>query len=996
MNHKFKFTCIASTLSIIMSAQAPYWKLGGNPTFGTDAVSTTNNYLGTSGTNNTYMRIGVQASQDIFIDNDNSKLLPADASGRLHGGHWIGMGRVFTPTNGPGAFSFFTPKAHLHIDGGNNSGQWGSFGSGTRSWMNTGTLYTENSDAMYVGLKSIGSNFSYAVINWSDDAYGGNAGTDFLSFNFTGAPGVLAPTANGMELGRFSPTQGRGTFGIGNFQFIGASTEPVRRLEILDADPSNGVNANAPQLRTTYTYNATPTGGVFTEFQTTNLGDMYFNTRSNSNARRFGFHDNTPGNTVEITANGSSPIPIAPNGSSGLRFTNMTSANTPQANPGAGVLSVNSNGDVIYVPGGGAGIANNGLSVNGGIVQLGVPCTLPSGFPNFPGIAATGLTVDRVIPNRNQNLWVASLNTETGGFGVGGQPASVGFCNVGNTMEISANLKNTKYGNVGASGLRFTKLLSTSPTIPNGTYGVNSSKVLTVDKDGDVVLTDANNTIGNYCSASAQNALAGDFEIPLNIFNYYYSGQGTGRTNVGIGFPCSQNLGGKLHVYQIANNMMIGQNLGISIAGRFDNYASGPTTLISYGVVGNSMGTGTGYNIGVYGQAANAAGLNYAGFFQGDVFTTGGSTSGSGYLVASDKNIKTDVNRLNKNLEIISKLRPVDYKYDNTYAPQLTLNNHRNYGFIAQEVESVVPGLVTTSTIMATYDSLGNVINPEKAISALNYDGLIPFAIGGIQELNTKQTEMQANLDKLNLSDAQVKTNVNNFNALTKVKSLNPVSYNFTNANVPQLTFKSNLDYGFVAQQLETVYPELVDTIRVGATYDSAGVVVNPSKVLKSVNYKAMSALLVRSIQEQQLTIDSLRSAHSKQDSINQSVQQQLAALASQINSCCSAGSNARNSNSNLNQLDIELSDKDAIVLNQNVPNPFAEQTTITYNVPASVEKAQLLFFNANGQVIQTVDIKTRGKGKVNVFASDLSSGLYHYTLVADGKVVDSKKMVRE
>jgi len=64
--------------------------------------------------------------------------------------------------------------------------------------------------------------------------------------------------------------------------------------------------------------------------------------------------------------------------------------------------------------------------------------------------------------------------------------------------------------------------------------------------------------------------------------------------------------------------------------------------------------------------------------------------------------------------------------------------------------------------------------------------------------------------------------------------------------------------------------------------------------------------------------------------------------------------------------------------------------------VPASVTKAQLLFFNANGQVIQTVDIKTRGKGKVNVFASDLSSGLYHYTLVADGKVVDSKKMVRE
>jgi hypothetical protein len=113
------------------------------------------------------------------------------------------------------------------------------------------------------------------------------------------------------------------------------------------------------------------------------------------------------------------------------------------------------------------------------------------------------------------------------------------------------------------------------------------------------------------------------------------------------------------------------------------------------------------------------------------------------------------------------------------------------------------------------------------------------------------------------------------------------------------------------------------------------------------------------------------------------------------INACCS-NPGAKTSNPSINQLDVELSDKDAIILNQNVPNPFAEQTTITYNVPASVTKAQLLFFNANGQLIQTVDIKTRGKGKVNVFASDLSSGLYHYTLVADGKVVDSKKMVRE
>ena len=1035
---KLKLTTIIVAIGFVAISQTvvPYWKLGGNPILpgSNDGVNTTNNYLGTNAANNTFMKIGVQGSQDIMIDNDNTKLLPADVSGRLHGGHWIGMGRVFTPTNGPGA-GLFAPKAHLHIDGGNNSGQFGSFGNGIRSWMNTGTLYTENSDAMYVGMKSISNNFSYAMINWSDDAFGGNAGSDFLSFNFTGAPGALAPTTDGMELGRFNPTPGRGTLGVGNFQFLGTSTEPVRRLEILDADPSNGINANTPQLRTTYTYNTTPTNGIFTEFQTTSTGDMYFNTRANTIARRFGFHDNTPGNTVEITANGSSPIPVNVNGTSGLRFTNMVAGNTPQTNPGAGVLSVNATGDVILVPDGGVPTANNGVSVNAGVVQLGVPCTLPSGFPNLAGIVATQLTTDRLFANRNQNFWIASLDAETGGVGIGGQPV-LPFCGTGNTFEVSANAKNTKYGNIDASGVRLTKLLSTSPTIPNGTYGVNSSKVLTVDGDGDVVLTDAvNGNLGNTCGATQQNPLLNDWEIPMNGKNYTFSDPLTtlnyGQNTVRIGSACSSPLfNAKLEVIRNVTNIPANAHtlVGIasinrdqfpiltvgdkSYAGYFlsdGGSASTPINYSNYGVVGIAKNAKVNYggyfeakgtksmNYGIYAKAISASitgGGSLAGYFEGDVIINGPFNAYNNQIF-SDKNIKTAITPIKSNIDLINKLRPVSFMYDNTYAPQLRVDNNLSYGFIAQEVGAVLPELIKSINIPEELDTLGNVVNPSKALATLNYDGLIPFAIGGIQELNSKQKEMQASIDKINLSDAQVKTNVNTFNALATVKTLSPVKYNFTNANVPQLNFKSNTDYGFIAQQLETVYPELVDTVRVEATYDSLGVVVNATKVLKTVNYKAMSALLVRSIQEQQLTIDSLRNAHTKQDSINQLVQQQLAALASQINTCC-ANKTARNTNTTIDQLDIELSDKDAIVLNQNVPNPFAEQTTITFNVPASVVKAQLIFYNTNGQVIQTVDIKTRGKGKVNVFAADLSTGLYHYTLVADGKVADSKKMVRE
>ncbi|MES2592930.1 MAG: hypothetical protein V4608_13695 [Bacteroidota bacterium] len=34
--------------------------------------------------------------------------------------------------------------------------------------------------------------------------------------------------------------------------------------------------------------------------------------------------------------------------------------------------------------------------------------------------------------------------------------------------------------------------------------------------------------------------------------------------------------------------------------------------------------------------------------------------------------------------------------------------------------------------------------------------------------------------------------------------------------------------------------------------------------------------------------------------------------------------------------------------------------------------------------------------GLGNVFASDLSSGIYTYTLVVDGKVVEAKKMIKQ
>ena len=92
----------------------------------------------------------------------------------------------------------------------------------------------------------------------------------------------------------------------------------------------------------------------------------------------------------------------------------------------------------------------------------------------------------------------------------------------------------------------------------------------------------------------------------------------------------------------------------------------------------------------------------------------------------------------------------------------------------------------------------------------------------------------------------------------------------------------------------------------------------------------------------------------------------------------------------------MTLSSRNNIILNQNVPNPFAESTVITYSIPATVQKAQIHFYDSQGKLINSVEIAEKGNGQLNVFANDLSTGVYTYSLVADGKVVATKKMMKQ
>ena len=88
------------------------------------------------------------------------------------------------------------------------------------------------------------------------------------------------------------------------------------------------------------------------------------------------------------------------------------------------------------------------------------------------------------------------------------------------------------------------------------------------------------------------------------------------------------------------------------------------------------------------------------------------------------------------------------------------------------------------------------------------------------------------NPSDINLKDNIEKINIDDFN------KLNPVSFTFKDDD------KNKKHYGFIAQELETVYPELVTNTELG---------------FKSVNYIEMIPILLSQMKNMQMDIDKLK-----------------------------------------------------------------------------------------------------------------------------------------
>ncbi|MBL7748553.1 MAG: tail fiber domain-containing protein [Chitinophagaceae bacterium] len=226
-------------------------------------------------------------------------------------------------------------------------------------------------------------------------------------------------------------------------------------------------------------------------------------------------------------------------------------------------------------------------------------------------------------------------------------------------------------------------------------------------------------------------------------------------------------------------------------------------------------------------------------------------------------------------------------------------------------------------------------------------------------------------------SDAQLKTNVSTeTNVLPNIMRVRPVTYSFNVEQNKELNLSPEKQHGFIAQELAEVFPEVVKGSRFSIP-DADGFEAS-SKTYLSVNYLALISILYKGIQEQQAQIEELRRA--------------IAITATPVSTVPETGRQGGGEPATIVTRDgrFELS---KFSLAQNTPNPFSSSTTIRYTLPDGVRNAVIAVFDLNGKMLLQFNGLT-GRSQVEINGNSLQSGMYIYSLLADGQEVISKRMI--
>ncbi|MEL6132757.1 MAG: tail fiber domain-containing protein [Bacteroidota bacterium] len=251
-------------------------------------------------------------------------------------------------------------------------------------------------------------------------------------------------------------------------------------------------------------------------------------------------------------------------------------------------------------------------------------------------------------------------------------------------------------------------------------------------------------------------------------------------------------------------------------------------------------------------------------------------------------------------------------------------------------------------------------------------------------------------------SDRKLKRNIKPIrDAIETVQQLSGVTYNYNTDARPELRLGKELQYGFIAQEVEKVLPELVRPA-INSDGEEDNFVV--------MNYDGIIPVLTEAIKEQQeimddqqiimeeqeLRLDQQQGFIEKQQTV---IDQQQDVIAKQQLAIDQLMNRLKEVESTLGiQSDVPANQNPQgpfgeVKLNQNRPNPADGNTIIEYTLPTEIAQAQLVIFDITGAEVNRYEVQT-GFGSVEIQAGELAAGTYLYTIEVEGRSVARRKMV--
>ena len=240
------------------------------------------------------------------------------------------------------------------------------------------------------------------------------------------------------------------------------------------------------------------------------------------------------------------------------------------------------------------------------------------------------------------------------------------------------------------------------------------------------------------------------------------------------------------------------------------------------------------------------------------------------------------------------------------------------------------------------------------------------------------------------MSDKRLKTHIDSIKyGLSEIMKLRPVSYRVKKHE----TKKRHL--GLIAQELEKVIKEPVTT-------------GEGEKQLKGIIYSNLIPVLINGMQEQQKQVQkqqqeiqelqaNLDQEKAKNKALEEKVNQlseRVNRLAEQVNGVSQSFNKADEESLNQKTATLSNEDADQAMLLQNRPNPYSNETVIPYYLPDNAQNANMLITNTQGQMLKRIPLEGTGKGELTLQTADLNQGQYQYTLIIDGRQIQTRKMI--